>query len=161
MTASGNTAPGPMALPDEHGFRHALGAEDPGAVAKQYQPPPARDNRTMVRTVYHNGRSRDLQTKGAEFEFQLDGQYQILAQMPAKDYLAARDLFKQQGRQGNEATRQARRDLYKRLAAHGNDQLGMPRAASRTWVHLPRMQLRRVAPTMTASMPPQCTRRSR
>ncbi|QHO91204.1 hypothetical protein CWT12_07565 [Actinomyces sp. 432] len=96
----------------------------------------------MVRTVYHNGRSRDLQTKGAEFEFQLDGQYQILAQMPAKDYLAARDLFKQQGRQGNEATRQARRDLYKRLAAHGNDQLGMPRAASRTWA---REAMRQVA----------------
>ncbi|MBW3068924.1 hypothetical protein GZ998_05280, partial [Actinomyces sp. 594] len=119
MTGTANINPGPAALPDEHGFRHALGAEDPGAVAKQYQPPPARDNRTMVRTVYHNGRSRDLQAKGAEFEFQLDGQYQILAQMPAKDYLAARDLFKQQGRQGNEATRQARRDLYKRLVDYG------------------------------------------
>ncbi|WP_203234026.1 polymorphic toxin type 15 domain-containing protein, partial [Actinomyces sp. 565] len=65
--------------------------------------------------VYHNGRSRDLQTKGAEFEFQLDGQYQVLAQMPAKDYLAARDLFRQQGRQGNEATRQARKELQNKL----------------------------------------------
>ena len=43
MTASSNPDAGPVALPDEHGFRHALGTEDPGAVAKQYPRTPARD----------------------------------------------------------------------------------------------------------------------
>jgi len=142
MTGTAKTNPAPAALPDSHGFRHALGAEDPGAVAKQYPPSPARDDRAMVRTVYHNGRNPDLQAKGAEFEFQLDGQYQILAQMPTKDYLAARDLFKQQGRQGNEATRRAREQLRNRLAEYGRDLLGMPSAASRAWA---REAMRQVA----------------
>ncbi|WP_103062798.1 polymorphic toxin type 15 domain-containing protein [Actinomyces qiguomingii] len=132
----------PMPLPDEHGFRHALGAEDHSAVAKQYPPAPARDDRTMVRTVYHNGRKRRLQAKGAEFEFQLDGQYQVLAQMPAKYYLAARDLFRQQGRQGNEATRRAREQLRNRLAEYGRDRLDMSSAASRAWA---REAMRQVA----------------
>lgn len=91
--ANGGADAGPVALPDEHGFLHALGAEDPGAAAREYPSIPAGDERIMVRTVYHNGRSRDLQVKGAEFEFQLDGQYQVLSQMLAEDYMAARDLF--------------------------------------------------------------------
>ncbi|WP_199912537.1 MULTISPECIES: hypothetical protein [unclassified Actinomyces] len=44
MTGTAKTNPAPAALPDSHGFRHALGAEDPGAVAKQYPPSPARDD---------------------------------------------------------------------------------------------------------------------
>lgn len=141
MTANG-TPTGPVALPDEHGFQHTLSTEDPEAVAKQYPPSPTRDDQTMVRTVYHNGRHRNLQTKGAEFEFQLDGQYQVLAQMPANDYLAARDLFKQQGRQGNELTRRARTQLADRLIDYGRRVAKMSSNDARVWA---REAMRQVA----------------
>ena len=130
-TAGGRDAP--AALPEVHGFRHLLGAEDAGAVARQYPSFPADDGRGLVRTVYHNGRSPGLQAQGAEFEFQLDGQYRVLAQMPAQDYLEARDLFRRRGRQGDHATRLARNDLRKKLIDYGIKRLKMSPGRARGW----------------------------
>ncbi|WP_180272239.1 polymorphic toxin type 15 domain-containing protein [Actinomyces ruminis] len=123
----------PASLPEVHGFRHVLGAEDAGAVARQYPSVPAGDGRILVRTVYHNGRSSSLQTQGAEFEFQLDGQYRVLAQIPAQDYLKARDLFRQRGRQGDSATRLARNDLRKKLIDYGIKRLRMSPGRASGW----------------------------
>ncbi len=53
--------------------------------------------------------------------------------MPAQDYLAARDLFQREGRQGAEATRRARRNLTNRLTEYGKDHLDMSRAQARAW----------------------------
>ncbi|AYD90155.1 hypothetical protein D5R93_09355 [Actinomyces lilanjuaniae] len=68
---------------------------------------------------YHSGRSPGLRARGVEFELQLHGQYQVLAQVPAQDYLAAGDLFHQEGRKGAEATGRARRRLTDKLIEYG------------------------------------------
>ncbi|VEG28172.1 polymorphic toxin type 15 domain-containing protein [Actinomyces howellii] len=124
----------PVDLPEEHGFHHGLGAEDRAAVAKEYAAPETAAGPTQfVRTVYHNGRSAGLQKQALEFEYQLDGQYSILAQMPAKTYADARDLFKRQGRQGAAATQRARTQLENRLTAYRAGFGDLTRAQAREW----------------------------
>lgn len=125
---NGNGAP----LPDAYGFHHALGHEDSGAVVKHFSA--VRESIThWVRTVYHSGRRSGLQAKGHEFEFQLDGQYQALTLMPARDYLEARDLFKQHGRQDGSLNNQARQKLERKLIDYGAKELQMSTSEALAW----------------------------
>ncbi|SPT53534.1 Uncharacterised protein [Actinomyces bovis] len=127
--------PNPVSLPEDYGFTHSIRGEDPGAVAKQYTAAQTLTGLTqVVRSVYFNGHSAQLQTMGQEFEFQLDGQYSVLAQIPADKYVQAREVFKHQGRQGAAATQRARTKLENRLTDYRVDLEDKPsEAEARRW----------------------------